>query len=332
MNKIITLARRPEQIPDEKDFTIASGPIPEIKQGQILIKTLFLSADPYMRERMDLSKSYMPEFKLNEMITGTLVGVVIESKSKQFSIGDTVYGFLGWQIYNVSDGTNISKVTNKSIPPQTALGVLGSPGITAYNGLLEIGKPKKGETIVISGAAGAVGTLVGQIAKIYGCKVIGIVGSDEKCKYLIDELGFDACINYKTSLNIKEALEKICTNGIDLYYDNVGNGLLNDIIELSNKKARIILCGQISQYNGSSPTINPKILGLMTKKSITMQGFMIHDFIGEKSVRAIQQISLWIQQGQIQYRENVIEGIENAPKALIGLFTGQNIGKQLLKI
>jgi NADPH:quinone reductase len=330
MNRKIVLKQRPNGFLSEENFALVQQEIRALHDGEVLIQSKFLSVDPYMRERMTPMKSYIAPFELNEAITGTMVGQIKESKHPDFAPGEVVTGFLKWQDFQVSDGKQIKKVKHK--PYQSILGVLGSPGLTAYFGLLDAGKPKKSDTVVVSGAGGAVGTMVGQIAKIYGCRVVGITGSDEKNEYLLNELGFDSAINYKTEQDLGKALEMACPNGIDVYFDNVGNEFINTITSCINKRARIVLCGQISQYNGDSPYVDPKIFGRITKSSATVQGFLISEYSAAQSEEARKQIASWIEEGKMKYRETILDGFEQAPKALVNLFNGKNIGKQLVRI
>lgn len=330
--KQIILKKRPCGIPSEENFDMIEREVREIMDGEVQIQTLFLSVDPYMRERMTPMKSHMESFGLKEVITGTMIGKIMESKHPDFTADDIVSGFLGWQEFPISNGTNIRKIEPLPVPYQAMLSVLGSPGLTAFFGLLDVGKPKSGETIVISGAAGAVGSMVGQIAKIHGCRVIGISGSDDKNAYLVNELGFDGAINYKTEEDIEGELRKLCPDGIDIYFDNVGNEWINNITKLINPFARIVLCGQISQYNGETPYIDPKIFGRITKNRAIMEGFLITGHDPKRSEAARSEIAQWIVEGRIKYTESISDGLDSAPKALIDLFHGKNIGKQLVRL
>ena len=331
MNRQILLVKRPVGIPDESCFNLVTSPIPESANGQILVRTRFLSVDPYMRGRMNDRKSYVAPFQLNEVLNGGIVGEVMESKSNNFVKGDFVVGNLSWQDYSVTGEKEVRKINPETAPVSTALGVLGMPGLTAYFGLLDIGQPKHGETIVVSGAAGAVGTIVGQIAKIYGCRVVGIAGSDKKTKYLIDELGFDAAINYRTVPYLRKALKEVCPNGVDVYFDNVGGDISDAVLSLINKYARIPLCGQISLYNDTKIPMGPRLQPRLLTYSALMKGFIVHNY-ADRFGEGIRQLAEWLKDKKLKYAENVMEGLENAPKAFIGLFDGENLGKQIVKV
>jgi NADPH:quinone reductase len=331
MNRQILLVKRPIGIPDESCFKLVTSRIPESANGQILVRTRFLSVDPYMRGRMNDRKSYVAPFQLNEVLNGGIVGEVMESKSNNFAKGDFVVGNLGWQDYSIAAEKEVRKINPETAPVSTALGVLGMPGLTAYFGLLDIGQPKQGETIVVSGAAGAVGTIVGQIAKIYGCRVVGIAGSDKKTKYLIDELGFDAAINYRTVPHLRKALKEVCPNGVDVYFDNVGGDISDAVLSLINKYARIPLCGQISLYNDMKIPMGPRLQPRLLTYSALMKGFIVHNY-ADRFGEGIRQLAEWLKDKKLKYAENVMEGLENTPKAFIGLFTGENLGKQIVKV
>jgi NADPH-dependent curcumin reductase CurA len=331
MNRSILLVSRPEGMPNDSNFRMIESPAPQPAEGEVLVRTLYLSVDPYMRGRMRDAKSYVPPFPLNEVLTGGVVGQIMESKNPRFSSGDIVVGRLGWADYSVSKGQDIRKIDTTAAPVSTALGVLGMPGLTAYFGLLDIGKPQQGETVVVSGAAGAVGSIVGQIAKLKGCRVVGIAGSDEKMDYLIDELGFDAAINYKTTTNMKKALAEACPQGIDVYFDNVGGEITDAVMHLINHQARIVVCGQISLYNLEKPDVGPRILSQLLINSASAKGFIVSDY-AHRSEEGLSQLTEWLVQGKLKYRENTIDGLENTPKAFLGLFRGENLGKQLVKV
>jgi NADPH:quinone reductase len=331
VNRQILFVKRPSGLPDESCFKLIESPIPQPTNGQVLLHTKFLSVDPYMRGRMNDRRSYVPPFQLNEVLTGGVVGKVIESKSDNFVKGDIVSGTLGWQDYTIAGEKELRKINPELAPISTALGVLGMTGLTAYFGLLDIGNPKHGETAVVSGAAGAVGMIVGQIAKIYGCRVVGIAGSDRKTKYLIDELGFDAALNYKTASNLRDALKKACPAGVDIFFDNVGGDISDAVISLINKNARIPLCGQISLYNTAQIPMGPRLQPRLLTFRALMKGFIIHDY-ADRFDEGISHLTAWLKEGKLKYAEQVIEGLENAPKAFLGLFAGENLGKQLVKI
>ena len=331
MNRQITLAARPVGFPKEADFKLVETPIPTPNDGEILVKILYLSVDPYMRGRMNDAKSYAQPVAIGEVMVGGAVGKIIESNHPNFQAGEFVSGNFGWQSYAISDGAGVSKIDASLAPISTSVGVLGMPGMTAYFGLLAICNPQPGETVVVSGAAGAVGSLVGQIAKIKGCRVIGIAGSDEKVDWLVNELGFDAAFNYKTETNYISKLRELCPNGIDAYFDNVGGPITDAVLLNLNTKARISICGQISQYNLEKPEMGPRLLGMLLMKQARAEGFLVFQF-ADRYAEGMQQMAEWIKQGKIKYREEFAEGIENTPKAFIEMLNGKNTGKQLVKI
>jgi NADPH-dependent curcumin reductase CurA len=330
-NQKILLARRPQGMPVPEDFEWVEEEIPQPSSGEVLVKTLYLSVDPYMRGRMNDQKSYVPPYRLNEVITGGVVGEVIASESKLFDEGEIVLGNYGWQKFAVAGEDELTKVNPDLAPVSTALGVLGMPGLTAYVGLMEIGQPKEGETVVVSGAAGAVGMTVGQIAKIKGCRVVGIAGSEAKVEFLKNELGFDAAINYKKTDSIREELTKACPDGVDIYFDNVGGSISDAVLLLLNHQARIPLCGQISLYNLEKPDIGPRIQPQLLIKSALMKGFIVSDY-ADKFDEALKQLAEWVNAGRLKYKENIVEGFENTVDAFLGLFRGENLGKQIVKV
>ncbi|MHA6259900.1 NADP-dependent oxidoreductase [Sporosarcina sp. CAU 1771] len=326
----IHLANRPVGMPSAADFEFKELPIPNLKDKEVLVRTLYVSVDPYMRGRMQDRKSYIPPFVLNEAITGGVVGEVIESKSDAFQPGDVVLGNLKWAEYTAASEKEIRKVDPAVAPISTHLGILGMPGLTAYFGLLDIGKPQEGETVVVSGAAGAVGSIVGQIAKLKGAKVVGIAGTDEKIAYLKEELGFDAAVNYKKD-NFKTELTKALPNGVDVYFDNVGGDVTDAVFGLLNKHARIPLCGAISSYNMEGQDMGPRIQSAMIKTSALMKGFTIGDYAADFNTAATD-LGKWVSEGKLKYEETIVEGFENIPEAFLGLFKGTNLGKQLVKV
>lgn len=330
VNRIL-LQSRPKGMPAVENFKFDEQDIANASEGNLLLKPLYASVDPYMRGRMNDSKSYVPPYNLNEPITGGIVAEVLESNHEKYSAGDVVMGNLPWQTLILSKGEGLTKVNPDIAPLSYNLGILGMPGLTAYCGLLFIGEPKEGETVVVSGAAGAVGTVVGQIAKQKGCRVIGIAGSDDKIKYLKEELGFDEGINYKTTSNIKDALEQACPDGVDVYFDNVGGDISDAVYRLVNKFARIIICGQISLYNVTTPPVGPRVEPILLTKSCLMKGFIVSDY-ANRFDEAARGLAKWLQEGKLKYEENIIEGFENLPEAFLGLFKGENTGKQLVKI
>ena len=331
VNRQILLVKRPIGMPDEGCFTLGASSMPQPMKGQVLVRTRFISVDPYMRGRMNDRKSYTPPFQLNEVLNGGVVGEVVESKSDTYAKGDVVVGNLGWQDYSIAGEKEIRKVDADLAPVSTALGVLGMPGLTAYFGLLDIGQPKPEETVVVSGAAGAVGTIVGQIAKIQGCRVVGVAGSDKKTSYLIEKLGFDAAINYRTHPDLKNAVQEACPKGVDIYFDNVGGDISDAVLSSINNNARIPLCGQISLYNEKDIPMGPRIQPQLLAHTALMQGFLVRNY-ADRFEDGLRQLAQWLRDKRLKYAEDVIEGLENTPKAFIGLFAGENLGKQLVKV
>jgi NADPH:quinone reductase len=330
VNRQFVLAARPAGMPKESDFALIESPLPAIAAGEVLLRTLFLSVDPYMRSRITGIRTYADPVNIGQRMVGGAVGQVVESRNPKFQPGEIYLGYWGWQEFSVSDGEKLRKLDPRAAPISTALGVLGMPGITAYFGLLDICKPQPGETVVVSGAAGAVGSLVGQIAKIVGCRAVGIAGSDEKVAWLVNELGFDAAFNYKTISNYVEALKKACPNGIDCYFDNVGGAITDAVFPVLNSKARISICGQISQYNALKPEMGPRIFVYLLTKQARAEGFLYFQFEGRYE-ESFAQISVWIREGKLKYREQIVQGFENTPRAFIGILEGENTGKMLVK-
>ena len=326
-NKEIRLASRPSGMPTLDNFNIVDTVIPP--SGDVLVRTLYISVDPYLRGRMREGRSYIAPFAIGQVIESGVVGEVVESGSTEFKPGDIVTGMLGWRLYNRVPEGSLRKVS-AGVPISTALGVLGVPGLTAYFGLLDIGQPKEGETVVVSGAAGAVGTTVCQIAKIKGCRVVAVAGSDEKNNYLKDELRVDAAINYKQA-DIQGALKEACPNGSDVYFDNVGGEVSDAVLPLLNQGARVIVCGQISLYNLDRPDVGPRPQPYLLISSALMKGFIITNY-AQRFSEGVNQLSRWLSEGKLKYAENVVEGFENTPRAFIGLFKGENLGKQIVKV
>jgi len=329
-NTRITLKSRPDGYPQPSDFELVEEPIPQPREGEVLIKAIWLSLDPYMRGRMRDVESYAPSVQLGSVIVGGVVGRVVEARTPAFAVGDLVVGPLGWQQYATSDGRNLLRVDTALGPLSTALGILGMPGMTAYFGLLDVCEPKPGDTVVVSAASGAVGQVVGQIAKIMGCRVIGIAGTQEKIDYIVDELGFDVGINYKTQ-DVMSELALACPLGIDVYFDNVGGEISDAAMENLADFARIAICGQISQYNLAEPALGPRNVRLLTTHQARMEGFLVFQFAARHD-QGRRRIAGWIREGKIKYKEDVVEGIENAPAAFIGMMRGENFGKLLVKV
>ncbi|MDX6531979.1 MAG: NADPH:quinone reductase [Blastocatellia bacterium] len=326
-NKEIRLASRPVGVPTLENFNIAETDVPE--SGEVLVRTLYISVDPYLRSRMREGRSYVAPFAVGQVIESGVVGEVIKSRSPKFQPGDIVTGMLGWRLYNEVKADTLLKVP-AGPPITTALGVLGMPGLTAYFGLLEIGQPKEGETVLVSGAAGAVGTTVCQIAKIRGCRVVGIAGHDEKNRYLKEDLKVDAAINYREG-DLRQALKEACPNGVDIYFDNVGGEVSDAGLPLLNHGARIVICGQISIYNLDQPDIGLRPQPYLLVNSALMKGFIITEYAARFS-EGVTQLAQWLAEGKLKYAETVVEGFEQTPRAFIGLFSGENLGKQIVKV
>lgn len=331
MNKAIFLNSRPIGKPQESDFKFVNEDMPEITNGEILLKTKFVSVDPYLRGRMSDAKSYVQPFKLNEPISSGCIAEVIESKNDSFKKGDFVSGSLDWKEYQTSKGENLLKVDENKASLSAYLGVLGMTGLTAYFGLTEIGKPQKEETVVVSGAAGAVGSIVGQIAKILGCRVVGIAGTDEKVEMLKSKFGFDEAINYNTVKDMTKAIADACPNGVDVYFDNVGGDISDSVHVNINRLGRIIVCGAISAYNDTSVPTGPRVEHFLIRKSALMQGFIVGNY-AEKFPEGMQQLSKWLKDDKLTYSETIVDGFDAIPQAFIDLFEGKNKGKMIVKI
>ncbi len=325
----VCLARRPSGWVRESDFNIVRSEIPRPGDGQVLLKNLYLSLDPYMRLRMDDAKSYAPPVEIGAVMVGGTVSEVVASRNADFRPGEIVFGMMGWQLYGLSDGKMLRRVDPALAPVSTALGVLGMPGVTAWVGLLDFGAPKPGETVVVSAASGAVGSVVGQIAKLKGCRVVGIAGGAAKCEYVTRELGLDACIDYRSG-DLYAQLAAACPQGVDVYFDNVGGEILDTILRLLNPFARIPLCGLISQYNEADKSGLQNIRSLLVNR-VRMQGFIVSDHLN-RFPPALAELGQWYKEGKLKYRESVAHGIENAPKAFIGMLKGENLGKQVVKL
>ncbi len=330
-NKSIILVKRPLGKPDLSDFKIIEGDIPSHDESEILLKTIYVSVDPYLRGRMNDTKSYVPPFQIGKPIESGIIAEVVESHHSEFRKGDYVSGNLGWHEYQLSDGNGLQKINATGIPLSAYLGAVGMTGLTAYFGLTKIGSPKEGETIVVSGAGGAVGMVVGQIGKILKCNVIGITGSDEKADFLMDKLKFDQAINYKKVNNLKEELTRACPQGVDIYFDNVGGEISDTVLTLINKHARIVVCGAISLYNTTERPLGPRVAPILVVKSSLMQGFIVSDFKDHFS-EGIKQLSDWIKEDKLISRETIIHGFDHIPQAFLDLFDGKNEGKMLVKV
>jgi hypothetical protein len=331
MNKVILLNKRPVGKPALADFRFSSDAIPVPTSGDVLLKTLYVSVDPYLRGRMSDSKSYVPSFEIGKPIQSGIIAEVIDSTHSEFTKGDFVSGILEWKEYQISDGKGLKKVDQNISALSSYLGILGMTGITAYLGLIEIGAPKKGETIVVSGAAGAVGSVVGQIGKILGCTVIGITGSDKKAELLKSKFKFDSAINYKTVPDLNMAIRNTCPKGVDIYFDNVGGEISDAVLANINKHARLPVCGAISLYNETKVPVGPRIQTILLTKSATMRGFIVGDF-SSKFPEAIKQLAVWLKEGKLTYAETIVSGFDNIPQAFLDLFDGKNEGKMIVKI
>lgn len=317
--------------PTAENFEIVKAPAITLNNGELLLKAKYISVDPYMRGRMSDAKSYVAPYEVGKPIEGGVVAEVVESRSPQFSPGDAVIGMLQWKLVQAVSAEKVTKLNKETAPLSYYLGILGMPGLTAYFGLLDIGKPKEGETVVVSGAAGAVGMVVGQIAKIKGCRVVGIAGSDAKNSYLKNELKFDEVINYRTTKNIAEAVAQACPNGVDVYFDNVGGEISDAVMAQINKGARIAICGQISLYNNTEMPVGPRLQPTILKKSALMQGFIVSNYAA-RFPEGVKQLAQWLSEGKLTYQQTITKGFENLPAAFMGLFEGENMGKSLVEI
>ncbi|MGO9485618.1 MAG: NADP-dependent oxidoreductase [Rhodomicrobium sp.] len=333
-NRQIILVSRPYGEPAPENFKLAEAPIPAIGAQQVLLKTKYLSLDPYMRGRMNDAKSYVPPFAIGEALGGGTVSEVVASNNPKYAPGDIVLAFGGWQEYSVSNGNELRKLDPAAAPISTALGVLGMPGLTAYGGLLNIGLPKPGETLAVAAAAGPVGSAVGQIAKIKGCRVVGIAGGQKKVDFLKNELGFDAAIDHR-SPRLKEELKAACPNGIDIYFENVGGAVWDAVFPLLNNFARVPVCGLVANYNATAlpegPDRSPALMGAILTRRLRVQGFIVYDFT-HQTQDFLREAAGWIREGKLKYREDIVEGLENAPQAFIGMLKGANFGKLLVKV
>lgn len=330
MNKQVVLKKRPAGFPEPDTWELIESPIPQAGEGEIVVKNHYISLDPAMRGWMDDRKSYIPPVGIDEVMRAGSIGEVIESNNDKFAVGDIITGWGGVQQYSLSNGDMYYKVDTSLAPMPTYIGTLGMPGMTAYFGILEVGKIKEGDIVVVSGAAGAVGSVVGQIAKIKGCKVVGIAGGPEKCKYLIDELGFDDAIDYKNE-EINAGIKRTCPKGLDVYFDNVGGDILDAALARLRMHARIVICGAISQYNNRSAIQGPKnYLSLLVNRG-TMQGMVVMDYAKDYRTAAMQ-MGQWMMEGKLKSREDVYKGIDNFYDTFKRLFTGDKKGKLVLKV
>jgi NADPH-dependent curcumin reductase CurA len=334
-NRQILLNARPIGAPALDDFRVETHAVPDLSAGQVLLRTVYLSLDPYMRGRMSEGPSYAPAVGLGEVMVGGTVSRVEASKHASFKVGDLVTGFSGWQDYALSDGHDVSRLDSRISHPSLALSVLGMPGFTAYHGLLNIGQPQSGETVVVASASGAVGSVVGQLAKIKGARAIGIAGGADKCRYVVDTLGFDACIDHRVP-DFAEQLAALCQNGIDVYFESVGGAVFDAVLPLLNVGARVPVCGLVAYYNATElppgPNQVPSLMMQILGRRLHVEGFIISDHFASGFESFLRDMSSWVAQGRVKYREEMVDGLEQAPQALIGLLTGKNFGKVVVRV
>jgi NADPH-dependent curcumin reductase CurA len=330
VNRQWRLAARPEGLIEESDFEWVEEPVGDLEDGQVLVRNIYLSLDPANRGWVGKGPSYVEPVQIGEVMRGLAVGVVEASRNDHFAEGDIVFGSIGWQDYGISNGSDLRKIPPSPLPLTAHLGLFGMVGLTAYFGLLDVGKPKAGETLVVSGAAGAVGSIVGQIGKIVGCRVVGIAGSDAKCAWLTDELGFDAAINYKTE-NVVRRLHKLCPDGIDVIFENVGGEILDAELMWINNHARVVICGLISRYNATESVPGPSSFPMVLIRRARVEGFIVIDYY-DRAAEAIQQMSEWHAAGKLNYRVDVYDGLETAPRNINRLFDGSHDGKLIIKV
>ena len=335
VNRRIVLQARPHGEPTPSDFRLESQPVPQPVEGQLLLRTIYLSLDPYMRGRMSDAPSYAPPVELGQVMVGGTVSRVEASRHPAFKVGDVVVGASGWQDYALSDGSDISAIDSRISRPSLALSVLGMPGFTAYHGLLQIGQPKQGETVVVASATGAVGSIVGQIAKLKGARAIGIAGGTEKCRYAVETLGLDACIDHRAP-DFAEQLAAATPKGIDVYFENVGGAVFDAVLPLLNIGARVPVCGLIAQYNATrlpdGPNRVPQLMGLILARRLRVEGFIILDHYATEFADFLRDMSGWVAQGKVTLREEFVEGLEQAPQGLTDLLAGKHFGKVVVQV
>ncbi len=333
-NRQVLLASRPQGEPTPDNFTLAEAEVPEAGPGQMLLRTIYLSLDPYMRGRMNAGPSYAPPVEVGAVMEGGTVCEVVASNIPQYGPGDIVLAGTGWQAFALSDGDGVRKIDPSHGPISYALGVLGMPGFTAYTGLLDIGQPKPGETLVVAAASGAVGSVVGQVARVKGCRVVGIAGGERKCRHVEEELGFDACLDHHQP-DLPGRLKAACPDGIDIYFENVGGAVFEAVLPLLNNFARVPVCGLIAHYNATElpegPNRVPLVMQSILVKRLTFRGFIVWDFASQFP-GFLADMSGWLREGRITYREDITEGLENAPSELIGLLKGGNFGKKIIRV
>lgn len=335
INRRYVLAQRPQGMPNDQDFRLEKVAQPEPEQGQVLLRTLYLSLDPYVRGRLDDAPSYSPPLAIGDVICGGTVCRVEQSQHPDYQVGDLVLAYTGWQDYALSDGEGLQKLDANMAYPSYALGLLGMPGFTGYMGLTDIGNPQAGETVVVAAATGAVGSVVGQVAKLRGCRAVGIAGGVEKCRYAVEKLGFDVCIDHRAP-DFAHQLKQACDKGIDVYYENVGGAVFDAVLPLLNTKARIPVCGMISQYNGHHSDHQqdrlPLLMSTILKKRMRVEGFIISQDYGDRYPEFYAQMSTWLAQGKIVFKEDIVDGLENSITAFQGLLSGKNFGKLIIKV
>jgi NADPH-dependent curcumin reductase CurA len=336
INRSIVLNSRPVGAPATDNFRLEETPTPVPSAGQLLLRTIYLSLDPYMRLRMSDGPSYAAPTAVGEAMVGGTLSRVEVSRHPDYRAGELVVGFCGWQDYALSDGSGLTKLSADFSHPSYALGVLGMPGFTAYMGLLDIGQPKSGETVAVAAATGAVGSVVGQIAKLKGCRVVAIAGGADKCRFAVEELGFDACLDHHKA-DLAQQLSAACPKGIDLYFENVGGAVFDAVLPLLNVQARVPVCGLIAHYNATirlpeGPDRLPLLMSTLLTRRIKMQGFIINEDYGHRFNEFLEQMLPWVKEGKIKAREDVVDGLENAPEAFIGLLQGKNFGKLLIRV
>ncbi|AJR00402.1 MULTISPECIES: NADP-dependent oxidoreductase [Hafnia] len=335
INRRYVLAQRPQGMPSDQDFRLEKVAQPEPEQGQVLLRTLYLSLDPYVRGRLDDAPSYSPPLAIGDVICGGTVCRVEQSQHPDYQVGDLVLAYTGWQDYALSDGEGLQKLDANMAHPSYALGLLGMPGFTGYMGLTDIGNPQAGETVVVAAATGAVGSVVGQVAKLRGCRAVGIAGGVEKCRYAVEKLGFDVCIDHRAP-DFAHQLKQACDKGIDVYYENVGGAVFDAVLPLLNTKARIPVCGMISQYNGHHSDHQqdrlPLFMSTILKKRMRVEGFIISQDYGDRYPEFYAQMSTWLAQGKIVFKEDIVDGLENSITAFQGLLSGKNFGKLIIKV
>ena len=329
VNRKVLLASRPRGAVTEENFRIVDAPLPRPGDGEVLVRNEWLSLDPYMRGRMSDARSYVPPVQIDEVMVGQTVGEVVESRDSRFKAGDKVLTQLGWQRYGVARAVDLVAIDTRSVPASYYLGILGMPGMTAWFGLFEIGQPKPGETVVVSAASGAVGSVVGQLARIHGCRAIGIAGGRAKCDYVVRELGFDACVDHRSG-KLYDDLAAACPQGIDVDFENVGGAVLDTVLRLMNRHSRIVVCGLVAEYNATEPYGYQRLRSVLVNR-IRMQGMIVFDW-RDRYGEALQSLRDHVVAGRLKYRESIVEGLDHAPRALIGLLKGENFGKQLVKI